>query len=283
MLVQAPGCVNGATPLTGLGNINYIRLNLGGSLMRPWYERLFTDYAETYDKEDFTKGTIGEVDFIEREIRRDKRLKILDVGCGTGRHAIELAKRGYDVTGLDLSSSQLARAADKAEAAGVRVRWIRRDARAFRFKTGFDLVIMLCEGGFSLMETDEENFRILENCARALRKRGKLILTMLNALFPLARSVEEFMNASTVTGRSRDYVFDMITLRSRSVFEVVDDKGRKKTLRCNERYYMPSEITWMLRSLGFRKIGVFGCTLGAFSRKAKPTPADYEILAVAEK
>ena len=71
--------------------------------IKQWYEVLFENYAEKYDNEVFTQGTIGECDFIENEISRDRSLKILDVGCGTGRHSIELSKRGYTVTGIDLS------------------------------------------------------------------------------------------------------------------------------------------------------------------------------------
>ena len=80
-----------------------------------WYESLFENYGEKYDNENFTQGTTGECDFIEEELKSDKTLKILDVGCGTGRHTIELSKRGYNVTGIDLSESQLARAKEKAE------------------------------------------------------------------------------------------------------------------------------------------------------------------------
>jgi 2-polyprenyl-3-methyl-5-hydroxy-6-metoxy-1,4-benzoquinol methylase len=78
--------------------------------MKQWYESLFENYAYKYDKECFVQGTAGECDFIEQEIGNDKALKILDIGCGTGRHAIELTKRGYNVTGVDLSENQIKRA-----------------------------------------------------------------------------------------------------------------------------------------------------------------------------
>ena len=66
---------------------------------KPWYETLFENYGEQYEKESFTQGTKGECDFIEKELNFNKETAILDVGCGTGRHAIELAKRGYPITG----------------------------------------------------------------------------------------------------------------------------------------------------------------------------------------
>jgi len=84
-------------------------------MKQQWYESLFENYGQKYDSEHFTRGTAGECDFIEKEINFDKSLKILDVGCGTGRHAIELTKRGYQVTGIDLSESQLKRAKEKAK------------------------------------------------------------------------------------------------------------------------------------------------------------------------
>lgn len=58
------------------------------------YEQLFENYSKTYDKQIFTQGTLQEVDFIEKEIEGNKSISILDVGCGTGRHLLELAKRG---------------------------------------------------------------------------------------------------------------------------------------------------------------------------------------------
>lgn len=244
---------------------------------------LFENYARQYDEEVFVKGTIGECDFIEKELSRDKSLRILDVGCGTGRHAIELARRGYDVTGIDLSEAQLARAMQKAEEAGVDVDFLRLDARELPFENEFDVVIMLCEGGFPLMETDEMNYQILKGVARALRSPGIFLFTTLNGLFPLYHSVEKFMAEDTEEGRAtyRSNTFDLMTFRDHSIITIVDDDGKEVELRSNERYYVPSEIIWLPKSLGFKEIGIFGAKLGEFSREHELTTEDFEMLVVA--
>src|SRR5512133_2802618 len=100
---------------------------------KQWYEALFEDYAKKYDAEVFTRGTEGECDFIENELKFNKSLKILDVGCGTGRHSIELTKRGYRITGIDLSDSQLALAREKAAKANVPIEFLKLDARNLPF------------------------------------------------------------------------------------------------------------------------------------------------------
>jgi hypothetical protein len=74
-----------------------------------------------------------------------------------------------------------------------------------------------------------------------------------------------------------------MTFRDYSTYESTDDRGNKKVLKCNERYYVPSEIAWMLKSLGFREIAICGCRLGAFSREDVLTTEDYEMLIIAQK
>ncbi len=253
--------------------------------MKQWYESLFENYANKYDKEVYVHGTSGECDFIEQEIACNKSLKIIDIGCGTGRHSIELARRGYQVTGIDLSESQLARAREKAKEQGVKVGFERHDARNLPFNGDFDLAIMLCEGGFSLMETDEMNFEILKAATRSLKNSGKFIFTTLNGLFPLFHSVKEFYESAGKEGGSvcKSVSFDLLTFRDYNRVEFEDDAGNKKVLECNERYYVPSEITWLLKSLGYKKIDIFGAKLGAYSRNDKLTPDDFEMLVVAEK
>ena len=249
--------------------------------MKQWYEQLFENYANKYEQEPFTKGTAGEVDFIEKEFGRDKSARILDIGCGTGRHSIELARRGYSVLGVDLSEAQLKKARENAERDRVSVQFVRADARKLQFSREFDLVLMLCEGAFPLMETDEMNFGILKNAAGALKEKGKLIFTTLNGLFPLFHSVKDFINSQSTGEVSLANSFDLMTFRDFSEYEVTDDDGVVKRLKCNERYYVPSEITWLLKSIGFSSSDILGCEMGAWRRDKALTTEDFEMLVVA--
>lgn len=249
-----------------------------------WYEELFDNYGKSYDNESFTQGTVGECDFLEQELRYDKHARILDVGCGTGRHAIEMTRRGYSVVGVDLSDAQLARARAKASALGLTITFQKHDARALPFAGEFDLVMMLCEGGFPLMETDEMNFQILQGAARALKRNGKFIFTTLNGLFPLFHSVKDFL-AAAAQGDCASYAensFDLMTFRDHSLTTFRDDAGTTRTLNSNERYYVPSEITWLLKSLQFTTTDIYGARLGAFSRSDKLTTEDFEMLVIAQ-
>ena len=250
---------------------------------KQWYESLFENYGKKYDSESFTHGTIGECDFIEKELASNKSLKILDVGCGTGRHAIELTKRGYNVTGIDLSESQLKRAREKAQADNLVIDFQHQDARNLPFDSEFDVAIMMCEGGFPLMETDEMNYEILKNVTKALKPHAKLIFTTTNGLFPIFNSVNEFYASAQEEGNSlcKSNGFDFMTFRDNNIVEFEDDDGNKKTLECNERYYVPCEITWLLKSLGYKTIDIFGAKLGAFSREHKLTTKDFEMLVIA--
>lgn len=253
--------------------------------MKQWYETLFENYAQKYDNESFTKGTIGECNFIEQEINHNKQARILDIGCGTGRHSIELAKRGYSVTGVDLSESLINRAKELAEKEKLKIDFQIKDARELTFSNEFDLAIMICEGAFPLMETDEMNFQILQNATRSLKGNGKLIFTTLNGLFPLFHSVKDFLaNASEEGNATYDNnSFDLMTFRDHNITHIEDDLGNKKELDCNERFYVPSEITWLLKSLKFQNINIFGAKLGAFSRRDKLTTEDFEMLVIADK
>src|SRR5690606_14567467 len=115
------------------------------------WETFFDAHAPAYDGNVFTKNTSAEVDFLLDELKLPAGAAILDVGCGTGRHSIELARRGYAMTGLDLSSEMLARAVAAAKAAAVSVAWIHADAARFALPEKYDAAICLCEGSIGLL------------------------------------------------------------------------------------------------------------------------------------
>lgn len=251
---------------------------------KQWYEELFENYGKQYDKECFTQGTLGECDFIEQESAHNKQLRILDIGCGTGRHVIELTKRGYtNVMGVDLSESQIVRAKEKTAAEQLEIDFRVADARNLPFNSEFDLIIMLCEGGFPLMETDEMNYEILQNARNALAKGGKLIFTTLNGLFPIFNSVQEFINEAKEEGNASEEKlrFDLMTFRETAELTAVDDDGKEKVLHTNERWYMPVEISWLLKTLGFTQIDIFAAHLGDFSREHELTINGFEMLVIA--
>lgn len=252
--------------------------------MKKWYEALFEHTAKNYDKERFVKGTLGECDFIEKEMAYDKSLKMLDVGCGTGRHAIELTRRGYTVTGIDLSATQIQRAQEKATEAGLEIDFVVGDARQIPFQDAFDMAIMMCEGGFPLMETDEENYKILKSVTDSLKANGKMIFTTLNGLFPIFNSTSEFAkDKGEEEAQFHNNTFDLMTFRDHFETEFEDDAGNKHKIKCNQRFYIPSEITWLLKSLGYQKVEIFGAKLGQFSREDTLTTKDFEMLVVATR
>jgi len=122
------------------------------------WEEFFDGHASAYMENPFTKNTLAEVDFLIEELKLPPGSRILDVGCGTGRHSVELARRGYLMTGVDISSGMLDEARKAAKEANVEVEWIHADATEFKSNNTFDAAICLCEGAFGLLGRDGDPF-----------------------------------------------------------------------------------------------------------------------------
>jgi SAM-dependent methyltransferase len=234
---------------------------------RPWYEELYDDFAR-YDQEPSAQGTQGQVDFIERIIRYDRSKRILDVGCGSGRHALELSRRGYPVVGIDLSPSMLEKGRQTAQAEQLTVEFVEGDARRMAFSEEFDVAVILGEGAFSLMETDEMDQLILAQAAQALRPGGVLIMTAPNAAHMLGQ--EEPAGS-----------FDPITLRETFTVEKIDAQGNRHLLECTQRYYTCPELGWMLKDAGIGEIEFFAVSGPTYERHGKPSTAHFEFGAIA--
>lgn len=223
------------------------------------WESFFDAHAPIYEDNVFTKNTVHEVDFLLEELHLPPGGAILDVGCGTGRHAIELARRGYAVTGLDLSSEMLSRAADAARAAHVQIEWIHTNATEFALPERFDAAICLCEGAFGLLgQSDdpiEQPLSILCNISRSLKPQAKAMFTVLNG----AAMLRKYQNKDVAAGR-----FDPLTLVESS--EHPPRQGLP-AIAVRERGFVPTELHLLFRLAGLSVLHLGGGTAGNWGRR----------------
>ena len=147
----------------------------------PYFAAVADRLGTGYLRYSFTKGTAQEVAFLLAVLGLPEGARILDVGCGPGRHAVALARAGLSVTGVDISERFLDIAADAARTAGVRAAFFEVDARQMPFDDEFDAVISLCQGAFGLMGRDDS--LVLKRMAEAVRPGGRVVVTAFSALF----------------------------------------------------------------------------------------------------
>ena len=240
------------------------------------WEEFFDGHAPVYMENVFTKNTIAEVDFLLDELKLPLQSRILDIGCGTGRHAVELARRGYQVTGVDISSGMLTEAQKAAKEAGVKVEWVHADATKFTSTKLFDTAICLCEGAFGLLGTDddplEHDLSILGNIHAALKPGTRLILTTLNGY----RMIRQYTPEDVKNG-----LFDPVTMVETESVEYDSPEGKKSVL-VRERGYVPTELVMLLRLAGFHVDHIWGGTAGNWGRRQVELD-EMEIMAVASK
>ena len=238
------------------------------------WEQFFDAHAPLYEENVFTKNTLAEVDFLLEVLDLPAGASVLDVGCGTGRHAVELAKRGHAVTGIDLSSAMLAQAAAAAQAAGVDVEWLQRDATDFVLDRSFDAAICLCEGSFGLLSQGddpiEQPLAILHNISANLNPGAMAVLTVLNA----ARMLRSYQNQDVAEGR-----FDPFSLVETNS---MPPREGMPPVEVRERAFVGTELILLCRLAGLEVVHLWGGTAGNWGRR--PLDLDeYEIMFVARK
>jgi len=198
-----------------------------------------------------------EVDFLEKALRISPPADILDLGCGFGRHAIELALRGYEVTGVDISTELLAYAKKIAEEKGVSVSWVQRDMRKTDFLDEFDGAICLFTS-FGYFESEKEDFRVLSGVSQALMPGSRFVLDVENRDGLLMR----YQPRDWWETKSGDLVmeerrFDPVKGRGHTKIVLID-KGYKKMYNLSIRWYSVPELDRMLKDAGMRIHSLYG-------------------------
>lgn len=230
--------------------------------MKKDWEIFFDHYSSKYMDEVFTKDTINEVNFLVEELRLQEGDSIIDIGCGTGRHSIELAKRGFKVTGIDISKGMLKEAEKTALKEKVDVRFIKANAVEFRSDEKFDAAVCLCEGAFALLGLDEDprehDLEILKHINSLLKANSKFILTTLNGL----KMIRDYSQDDVKKG-----VFDPLTITETHPMEYETGIGTEKVI-VKEKGYTAPELKYLLESSGFKVENIWGGTAGNWGRRS---------------
>ena len=228
-----------------------------------WFEAMADHMGETYLRYSFTKGTVQEIDHLVTVLELKPGMRILDVGCGPGRHAYELARRGFLVHGIDISQTFIDVALKDAPQGAT---FERMDARHLLFQQEFDAVICLCQGAFGLMTANGHDVDVLRGIAKAVKTGGGVALSAFNAYF----AVKYHESAE----------FDADTGVSHEVTEVKNASGQGIQVDLWTGCYTPRELRLLLDVVGLEVRSISSVEPGAYGNDV-PTLESPEFLVIA--
>ena len=142
-----------------------------------WYRKIWTLDIQN---QSWVEDTGRQVDFAIEKLHLQGGEKILDLACGFGRHALELARRGFSVTGVDITPSYIRFAREKAQEEGLPAKFLCCDIREIPFDQEFDAVLNMADGAIGYLENDRENLKIFSAAAKALKYGGRQFMDIMN-------------------------------------------------------------------------------------------------------
>ncbi|MBM4319180.1 MAG: methyltransferase domain-containing protein, partial [Deltaproteobacteria bacterium] len=223
----------------------------------PWYTRMFSHGYLELMRHRSPRRVRHQVEFLLELLDLPSGAHLLDLACGDGAHAIQLAQHGYQVTGLDLSEAMIGEAQRQAEAAGVQnAHFVRLDMRGLSSEERFDAVISL-ETSFGYFD-DQTNFKVLKSIAAAIRPGGRLLIELLNRDFvlsdqPLRRWHQSGPILVMEEGRF-DYVGSQLIIQR----TVAYPDGRQQEDEIRLRLYSLHELNVLMRVMGLEVLETLG-------------------------
>jgi len=223
---------------------------------RLWWEDLFNDdYLRTCER--LTDEQIArEVDFVEDSLGIERGGAVLDLACGTGRHAVDLARRGYEVVGFDLSLAMLARAGDEAQDREAKLNFVQGDMREMSFDEQFDGVFCW-NTSFGFFE-EEKNALVIDRIHRSLRAGGLFLLDVVNRDFLIRQSPSLCWFEGDGCVCMDEMSVDFITSRMKVKRTIMLDDGRSREIEYSMRVYSLHELGKILHDHGFKVCEVSG-------------------------
>jgi SAM-dependent methyltransferase len=217
---------------------------------QPWWEDLFNEDFMRASAKVNDEQVRREVTFIEDSLGVAAGGVVLDLGCGAGHHAVELASRGYGVVGYDLSLYQLALAADVAQERGQKINFLQGDMREMAFEEMFDGVFCW-NTTFGYFEEDK-NLAVAQRVFKALRPGGMFLIDVLNRDFAAASAPQQVWYEGDSCVCMDDMSVDYISSRLRVKRSIILDDGRTKESLFSLRLYSLHELGKLLHEVGFR-------------------------------
>jgi len=227
--------------------------------MAQWYREFFDDlYLRVYQPLEAPEQVRREVDFIVKALDLPAGAKVLDLCCGQGRHSLELARRGFQVVGVDLSEALLYAARKRAESEGLSVTFLHCDMREIDFADEFDAVINMFTS-FGYLESEAEDEKVLGKVAQALKSGGKFLLDVVNR----DRLVRDFQAREWHAADEgwlvlEERTFDHLSGRMETRWVCVARDGVRYERLSSVRLYTASELRMMLERAGLKVTNLFG-------------------------
>jgi SAM-dependent methyltransferase len=226
---------------------------------RPWYETLFeTVYLRLWKPVHEKQDAKAQVDGILGILQLAEGSEILDLCCGFGRHALELARRGYRITGLDLCAQFLDIARKTAEHEELDITLVRSDMRRIPFENRFDAVINMFTA-WAYFEEDEDNLQVFRQAAKALRPGGKFLLDQCNwpGIWSRYRPQDWRLHEDGLL-EVREHRADWLRGRGHDRHILVEPDGRRSELNISLAMYTPAQVAQMLQQAGLEVKALYG-------------------------
>ncbi|MFH1862081.1 MAG: class I SAM-dependent methyltransferase [bacterium] len=234
----------------------------------PWYQSWFgADYLQVYQHRSQQEAA-ATIDWLLTEVGLESPARVLDVACGSGRHSLQLAERGFAAYGFDLSWQLLTQAV--VQGSHPRFYRVRGDMKRLPFRSGSMALVLSLFTSFGYFETQEEDRFVIREIVRLLEAGGTFVLDFLNSALIAKELVPE---GETDFNGKRVSIFKWVDEPRNRIEKrilIQEPNGAKREYRESVYLYSFSELQEILKNSGITVRSVFGDYAGGVYSSQSP-------------